>query len=88
MGTPVKNTAGETIDGFNIVLGGGVDDTQAIAKEVWKSIPADEVPVLVEQLLVVYLRDRAEGESFIHFTNRHSADQLIDLCDPLKVNVA
>jgi len=88
MGTPVKNAAGETIDGFNIVLGGGVDDTQAIAKEVWKSVPAGEVPALIEQLLVVYLRDRAEGESFIDFTKRHSAEQLNELCDPLKIDAA
>lgn len=88
MGTPVKNTEGKTIDGFNIVLGGGVDDTQAIAKEVWKSVPAEEVPALLEQLLVNYLRDRSEGETFIHFTNRHTPEQLIDLCDPLKINAA
>ncbi|MES2983537.1 MAG: NirA family protein [Verrucomicrobiota bacterium] len=88
MGTPVKNTEGKTIDGFNIVLGGGVDDTQAIAKEVWKSVPADEVPALLEQLLVTYLRDRSEGETFIQFTNRHTPEQLIDLCNPLKINAA
>ena len=88
MGTPVKNNEGKTIDGFNIVLGGGVDDTQAIAKEVWKSVPADAVPALLEQLLVTYLRERSEGETFIDFTNRHSPEQLIDLCDPLKINAA
>lgn len=88
MGTPVKNTEGKTIDGFNIVLGGGVDDTQAIAKEVWKSVPANEVPALLEQLLVTYLRDRSEGETFIQFTHRHTPEQLIDLCDPLKINAA
>ncbi len=88
MGTPVKNAQGETVDGFNIVLGGGVDDTQAIAKEVWKSIPADEVPTLIEKLLVAYLREREEGESFIHFTQRHSPEQLMNFCDPLKINAA
>lgn len=88
MGTPVKTTEGKTIDGFNIVLGGGVDDTQAIAQEVWKSVPADDVPALLEQLLVTYLRDRSEGETFIQFTNRHTPEQLIDLCDPLKINAA
>lgn len=88
MGTPVKNAEGNTIDGFNIVLGGGVDDTQAIAKEVWKSVPATDVPALIEQLLVVYLRDRSDGETFIHFTNRHTPQELIDLCDPLKIHAA
>ena len=61
---------------------------QAIAREVWKSVRADEMPALIEQLLVVYLRERSEGESFIQFTNRFSAEQLIELCDPLKINAA
>ena len=88
MGTRVKNAAGESVDGYNIVLGGGVDDTQAIAKEVWKSVPVDEMPTLIEQLLVVYLRERVDDESFIQFTRRHSAEQINDLCNPLKINAA
>jgi ferredoxin-nitrite reductase len=88
MGVRVKTLAGDSVDGFNIVLGGGVDDTQAIAKEVWKSVPAEEVPALVEQLLVVYLRDRIEGETFIQFTNRHSPEQLTSLCQSATSNAA
>ena len=33
-------------------------DTQAIAREIWKSVRADEMPALIEKILVVYLRDR------------------------------
>ncbi len=88
MGTRVKIDDGSTVDGFNIVLGGGVDDTQAIAKEVWKNVRADEMPALIENLLVVYLRDRNEGETFIEFTNRHTPEQLMDLCDPAKIAAA
>ncbi len=88
VGTRVKNAAGESEDGYNIVLGGGVDDTQAIATEVWKSVPATEMPALIEQLLVAYLRERDGEESFIDFTRRHSADQIAELCDPVKTNAA
>lgn len=88
MGTPVKDAEGNTVDGFNIVLGGGVDDTQAIAREIWKSVPATNIPALIESLLVCFLRDRADGESFIEFTRRHSVEELAALCDPLKVNAA
>jgi ferredoxin-nitrite reductase len=84
MGTRVKSDDGGTVDGYNIVLGGGVDDTQAIAREVWKSVPADEMPALIEQILVIYLRDRVEDESFASFANRHTPEQLIDLCSPAK----
>ncbi len=88
MGTRVKTADGSSVDGFNIVLGGGVDDTQAIAMEVWKSVSADEMPALIEQLLVVYLRDRHPNETFAQFTRRHTPAQLIDLCDPTKTAAA
>jgi ferredoxin-nitrite reductase len=81
MGTRVKIEDGSTVDGYNIVLGGGVDDTQAIAREIWKSVRADQMPALVEQILVVYLRDRRESESFIQFANRHSPEELKSLCN-------
>ncbi len=84
MGTRVKVEDGSTVDGYNIVLGGGVDDTQAIAREIWKSVRADEMPALIEQILVVYLRDRNEDESFSQFANRHTPNQLTELCDPAK----
>lgn len=76
MGTRVKIADGSTVDGYNIVLGGGVDDQQGIAREIWKSVKADEVPGLVERLLCAYLAERAEGESFASFTRRLSIDQL------------
>jgi ferredoxin-nitrite reductase len=88
MGTRVKSADGSSADGFNIVLGGGVDDAQAIAREVWKSVPADEMPALIEQLLVIYLRDRHEGETFARFTNRHSTEELMQLVDPAKIAAA
>ncbi len=88
MGTRVKIEDGSTVDGYNIVLGGGVDDTQAIAREIWKSVRADEMPALIEQILVVYLRERIADESFSHFANRHTPEQLMGLCDPAKIAAA
>lgn len=88
MGTRVKSEDGGTVDGYHIVLGGGVDDTRAIAREVWKSIRADQMPALIEQLLVVYLRDRRGDESFARFANRHTPEQLMELCDPAKTAAA
>jgi ferredoxin-nitrite reductase len=76
MGTRVKEEDGSTVDGYNIVLGGGVDDQQAIAREVWKSVRADEIGPLVEQLLCAYLARREEGESFAVFSRRLSVPEL------------
>jgi ferredoxin-nitrite reductase len=77
MGVKVKNAAGESVDGYNIVLGGGVDDTQAVAREIWKSIPFTDVPPMMEKLLVTYLAQRSsDAETFAEFTNRHSPEAL------------
>ncbi len=79
MGVPVKNAEGETVDGYNIVLGGGVDDTQAIAREVWKGIAFTEIPALLEKLLTHYQAKREENETFISFTNRQPIESFAAL---------
>lgn len=77
MAVKCKTPTAESVDGYNIVLGGGVDDTQAVAREVWKSIPYPEIPPMMEKLLVAYLAKRdAPTETFAQFTNRHSPDAL------------
>ena len=81
MGTRVKTDDGGTVDGYNIVLGGGVDDQQFIAREVWRSVKASEINPLIEQLLCAYLAGREDGETFAHFTRRLTVDQLQSLVD-------
>ncbi len=76
MGVRVKSPSGESVDGYNIVLGGGIDDTQAIAREVWKAIAYTDIPPLLERLLKTYQTQRAENETFAEFTNRHSIEAL------------
>ncbi|HBM77273.1 MAG TPA: NirA family protein [Verrucomicrobiales bacterium] len=82
VGVRVKDEDGQSVDGFHVMLGGGVDDTQAIAREAWRSVPATEAPKLLEQLLVAYLRERKDRETFIDFTSRHSTEELSDLSKP------
>lgn len=76
MGIRVKDQSGGSVDGYNVVLGGGVDDTQAVAREIFKSIPATHIPPLIERLLQVYIAERSEGETFAEFSNRHSVEDL------------
>ncbi|MGJ8697678.1 MAG: NirA family protein [Verrucomicrobiaceae bacterium] len=77
MGTPVKLPSGEKVEGYNIVLGGGVDDTQAIAREVYKSIPFTDIPPLIESLLQTYLANRTPGETFANYTQRERIEDLV-----------
>ncbi|QJE98558.1 NirA family protein [Luteolibacter luteus] len=81
MGTRVKVSDGSTVDGYNIVLGGGVDDTQAIAREIWNGVAFEEIPGLVEKLLCTYLAQRENDESFAAFAQRLSVEELRGLVD-------
>ncbi|MBC2595474.1 NirA family protein [Ruficoccus amylovorans] len=75
LGTKVK-VGEETVEGYHIVLGGGVDNEQGIAREVFPSVPFTDVPTLLERILSTYLKQRQPAESFIAFTRRHSTDEL------------
>ncbi|MDP0489920.1 MAG: NirA family protein [Verrucomicrobiota bacterium JB023] len=79
MGVPVKLESGEKVEGYNIVLGGGVDDDQFVAKEAWKGIPFTDIPPLIESLLKTYLSHRKGTESFAHFTRRLDIETLHSL---------
>ncbi len=76
MGVRVKTASGESVDGYNIVLGGGGDDTQSVAREIWKSIAYCKIPPLIERLLNAYLAGRVLGETFAQFANRHSVEDI------------
>ncbi len=76
MGVQVKTESGDKVDGYNIVLGGGVDDDQFVAIEAFKGIPYSDVPVLIETLLKTYLGHRESGETFAHFTRRVPIDEI------------
>jgi ferredoxin-nitrite reductase len=71
--------SGETVEGYNIVFGGGFGADAAIGKEVFKSISFSEVPKLLENVLQIYQQRRNSGESFAAFTRRHEVKQLQEM---------
>ncbi len=73
------NASGESVEGYDIVFGGGFGADAAIAKEVFKGISFAEVPKLLEHVLKIYLSLRNSGESFAAFTRRHEAKQLQEM---------
>jgi ferredoxin-nitrite reductase len=71
------NDEGDTVEGFDIVVGGGFGETARIGAEVWKAVRAEDCPTRVEALLKTYLAQRAgPAESFQAFTIRTGADAL------------
>jgi ferredoxin-nitrite reductase len=75
----VKTPLGE---GYNVVLGGGWGHEQAVGKEVFKAIPFDELPALLERVLTVYLERRQAGEAFHEFVRRHELGALQEMFTP------
>ncbi len=80
-GTPCK-VGDQTVEGYHIVLGGGVDDNRAIAQDVFQAVPFIEIPPLVVSMLQTYLDKRDEGEDFAAFTRKHTSDELRGMFTP------
>jgi ferredoxin-nitrite reductase len=73
------NAGGASVEGYNIVFGGGIGPDAGIGREVFKGISFSEVPVLLERVLKVYLARRQPNESFVSFARRHDVKQLQEL---------
>ena len=66
-------------EGYHVVLGGGMDQEQGIAREIFRGVGAEEMPCLVENILATYLEKRAAGETFVHWSRRHSVGELQEM---------
>jgi ferredoxin-nitrite reductase len=73
---------GDTVEGYDVVVGGGFAENAKIGRELWKGVKAQDCPVQVEALLRTYVAHRhGPQESFQAFTARHSVEDLRALCD-------
>jgi ferredoxin-nitrite reductase len=78
LGAKVKRH-GETVDGYHVFVGGGFGANKALGRQVFTGVPHDELAPLVERMLRVYLRERADNERFQEFTARHDLGRLQEL---------
>ncbi len=63
-------------EGYHVVLGGGMDHEQGIAREIFRGVRATEVNALVEKVLVTYEAKKHLGETFVQWSRRHSVKEL------------
>jgi ferredoxin-nitrite reductase len=66
--------AGE--EGYQVVIGGGSDNDQGLARELIASIRYADLPPVMERLFAAFFDNRHAGESFLDFSRRHSIDVL------------
>ena len=63
-------------EGYHVVIGGGMDQEQGIAREIFRGIRASEVNPLVERILRTFLARRTRGETFVEWSRRHEMKHL------------
>ena len=69
----------DSVEGYNVVLGGGMDHEQGLAREIFWNVPFSGLPSLLERVLKIYQERRNAGETFVEFTRRHEVKELQDM---------
>ncbi|HKB90559.1 MAG TPA: NirA family protein, partial [Opitutaceae bacterium] len=78
LGAKVTRGGGQ-VEGYHVVLGGGMDQEQGIAREIFKGVAADEIPSLVERILRTYEAKKTSGESFVIWARRYTVKELQEM---------
>lgn len=65
--------------GYHLVLGGGMDQEQGIAREIFKGLRDTELTEVVVKVLSTWHRHRRTGETFVQWSRRHEVKQLQEL---------
>jgi len=50
---------GEPVEGYHILVGGGFGPHATLGRELYRDVPADEAPRIVESVLNAYLTHRS-----------------------------
>lgn len=69
----------DTVDGYDILVGGGWGCRQAIARTVAEKVPATDAPQVVARIVDFYLTNRQQHESFNEFMNRRSDSEIVQI---------
>jgi ferredoxin-nitrite reductase len=77
------NADGDTVEGYDVAVGGGFAENARIGRMLWKGVKAEDAPRHVEALLRAYLAHRAgPAEGFQAFTIRQETEALEGLVAP------
>ena len=71
------NEEGDTVPGYNLLVGGGYGVDGAMARDFQQNVKAEDAPALVEKVLRTWQAHRASPEeSFVAFARRHEIAEL------------
>jgi len=66
-------------EGYHVVLGGGMDYEQGVARELFRGVRATEINPLVDKLLGTYSAQKHRGETFVAWVRRYSLKELQEM---------
>jgi ferredoxin-nitrite reductase len=69
-------------EGYQVLIGGGADQDQGLARELIPAIRFTELPAKMESLFATFTQRRKPEESFLVFTRRHTIPELQSFCNP------
>jgi ferredoxin-nitrite reductase len=79
LGTKTKIN-GESLDAYHLFVGGGFAKNQAVGRQVFSGVTAQELPGVIEKMLRTYLKHRTgKAETFQQFSTRHEVGKLQEL---------
>jgi ferredoxin-nitrite reductase len=80
LGTKVPVGEDDMVEGYHVFLGGGYGTDPSIGREIYRSIKAEDAPVVIERMLRGYLACRlSKDETFREFSKRYPTEALTDL---------
>jgi ferredoxin-nitrite reductase len=63
-------------EGYQVVIGGGSDQDQGLARELIPAVAFTELPPMLEGLFAAFEERRSPNEPFLQFSRRHSIPEL------------
>lgn len=63
-------------EGYQVVIGGGSDRDQGLARELIPPVPFRDLPPMLESLFAAFDERRGANESFLEFSRRHTIPEL------------
>jgi ferredoxin-nitrite reductase len=69
-------------EGYQVLIGGGADQDQGLARELFPAVCFTELPTKMESLFSAYIQHCKPEESFLVFTRRHTIAELQSFCNP------
>ena len=76
VGTKITDGDDAEVEGYHVVVGGAYGNDAKLGRELLRNVRADEVPLVIENLLRGYLARREGTEIFAQFARRHSIEDL------------